>query len=412
MQNPGPPYNIFVARILTGALLTINVINGIIFVGASHALIDSYGKPLGYDFITFWSAGYLTLAGQAEAAFDLARISAVQALAVPNLEVVYAWHYPPTFQLVAAPLALFPYIPSYLGFTAATLAAFLASITRLSNQRETLLWLIAFPGTIICIMHGQNSMLTGALFAGAILCLERRPILAGVLIGLLAIKPQLGLLIPIALIAAGQWRTIGAAAVTTITFAAISTAILGLDLWVVFLENASFVRHLMESESLQWAKMPSLFIALRMLSVSEGVAYAAHGIGALAVVVLTAVVWRRCGPSRLAGAVLVSGTLLILPYLFDYELVLLAIPLVILLSDMADRSAALWEKALLPMVYIIPQFVVPVGESIGLQIGFPAIAATFLLCVYRATVFKTAVDAEVTSEFDRPVGGTEQDTRE
>jgi uncharacterized membrane protein len=87
---------------------------------------------------------------------------------------------------------------------AATLTVYLATVRRLLDRPDAVLLLAAFPGTFMCVLHGQNSMLSAAIIAGAVLCLDTRPLLAGVLIGLLAYKPQLGLLFPLALAATGQ----------------------------------------------------------------------------------------------------------------------------------------------------------------------------------------------------------------
>ena len=91
------------------------VVSMIALFALTPNMIDSAGKPLGYDFITFWSAGVLTLGGNPAGAFDFKTIASVQQIAVPGLEKLFLWHYPPTFQLATMPLALLPYLVSYLG---------------------------------------------------------------------------------------------------------------------------------------------------------------------------------------------------------------------------------------------------------------------------------------------------------
>jgi hypothetical protein len=350
----------------------------------SPALVDPSGKPIGYDFITFWSAGHLTLEGHPEAAFDMQAIVAAQRLAVPGNEKIFLWHYPPMFQMVAAGLALMPYLLSYAVFMAASLVAYAAVLRRLIGANDAVVLLLAYPGVLVAALHGQNSLLSAALLGGAILAIEKRPALAGVLIGLLAYKPQLGLLFPAVLALTGRWVVFAWATATVAAFAAVSTLLLGTDLWRVFLVNTSVVREVMETGQLPWAKMPSAFIFLRMLGVGETVAYGAQVAVALTVAGIVGCVWLKTGPTRFAGATLVAGTLLLSPYTFDYEMALLAIPLATIAVDLANRGASPARKSLLLGLYVLPPLVGPVATLTGLQVGFPAIVLLFCWCVHLA----------------------------
>lgn len=363
----------------------------------SPGLVTPAGKPFGSDFITFWSAGHLTLAGRPEAAFDVAAIVAAQRLAVPGSDTVYLWHYPPLFQLVAAGLATMPYLVSYIVFVALGLAAYGAVLRQMIGTRDAIVLLLAYPGAMVAVLHGQNSLLSTALVGGALLMLDKRPAVAGVCIGLLAYKPQLGLLFPLVLAITGRWRVFAWAAATVLAFTGVATLVLGLDLWRVFLANAAVVREAMGPGQLPWDKMPSAFIQLRMLGVGETVAYGAQTTVALAAACMVGYVWLRAGATRLAGATLVAGTLLISPYTFDYEMALLAIPLAVLASDLADKGAARWQKLLLLALFLLPPLVSACAKWTGLQIGFFAIAALFIWCARRAL-------AEVSREESGPIG--------
>lgn len=353
-------------------------------VATAKAGIDLFGKPLGYDFITFWSAGYLTLKGHAADAFDVHRIYLAQRVAVPAGDSIFLWHYPPTYQLLVAPLALLPYYVSYLVFTGTTLAAYALTLSRLLRQKEAILLLVAFPGAFICAFHGQNSFLTAALFAGAALTIEKRPGLAGLLLGLLAFKPQLALFVPLALLAAGQWRAFFAAGATAFLFSALATFVFGVDLWIVFLKNATLVREIMQDGFLPWGKMPSAFIFLRLLGLPEWFAYGAQALTALAAGACVVLVWHRRGPTPLAFAVLVAAALIALPYVFDYEFALLAVPLAVLATDMAERGAGRNEKIALVALYALPAVVASVANTTHIQIGFPLLAAALAMSVRRA----------------------------
>ncbi|MFZ2468017.1 MAG: glycosyltransferase 87 family protein, partial [Parvibaculum sedimenti] len=147
-------------RVYPRLSLLIYLLAAIAVVASSTALIDVFGKPLGYDFITFWSASLLTLQGHAADAFDFQKIFAAQRIAVPAGQSIFLWHYPPTFQLLAAPLALLPYLVSYLVFTFGTLALYVITCGRLLKLKEATILLVAFPGVFICAFHGQNSFLS------------------------------------------------------------------------------------------------------------------------------------------------------------------------------------------------------------------------------------------------------------
>lgn len=234
------------------------------------------------------------------------------------------------------------------------------------------------------MLQGENSFLTAALFAGAILSLRSRPILAGVLFGLLIYKPQFGLLIPIALLAGERRQTFFAAAATCVAFSAVATALLGVGLWQAFFDHLGIALRAIDEGRKPWEKLPTAFVFLRMLGAPDLMAVVAQGVTTFAAAALVLHVWRRCGPTLLAGAVLVAATLVALPYLLDSEMAVLAVPLAILASDMARRGSLPWERATLFAIYVTPLGMVAIAQAIGLQIGFPALAATLFLAVRRA----------------------------
>jgi Glycosyltransferase family 87 len=366
-------------RIFLGAYL----LGALILVVISKDMVDPLGKPLGYDFITFYSASKLTLAGDPAAAFDLTKIFAAQQSIVPKSEMPFQWAYPPTFQLIIAPLALMPYGVAYGVFMALTAAAFFFALCLIPQARPYRLALMVAPGTALCIFHGQNALLTAALFTGGVALFERRPLCAGFLLGLLAFKPQMGLLLPIAFVAAGQWRAFFGAAAGALLLSALATALFGLGLWQVFFDHFAFIELIMRNGWLPWPKMPSAFVFCRLLGLPEQVALAAQIATALGVAGTVAVLWRRTGPTPLAWAALITGTLLLMPYVFDYELAILGLPLALLASDMSLRGAKTAEKALLLLALAVPFLMAPFAGASHLQIGFLTVLLLFGLCARR-----------------------------
>ena len=364
--------------------IAIYLVAAVVWVALSSDMVDENGKPLGYDFITFWAGSFLALAGDAAASFDMASIFAAERLAVPASEHVFLWHYPPTFHLIVLPLALMPYLVAYAVWTAGSFVVYATVIRRFVPRPETLWVLAAFPGAFINAFHGQNGFLTAALFGAALLQLETRPVLAGLLFGLMSWKPQLGLLVPIALLCACQWRAFAAAAATTIAVAALSLLVFGMEPWIAFWHDIPLVGVVLDSGELPWAKIPSLYVALRLLGLTTVPAYVVHAIAALGVLAAVAHVWRGPAPLRLRGAVLVTGALLVPPYLFDYDLAILAIPIAILAGEGLRHGWRPFERQVLLAAWLTPLAAPGIAEHLGLPLAFAVLLALFAFSVRRA----------------------------
>ena len=201
----------------------------------SDGLIDRNGKPLGTDFSNVYAAGTLTwqagrrtpMTPPLQHAAEKRRVrrprGAVLRLALSAVLLRHRRRWSP--------------VPYALGLAAVAdgePAAYLATVRAILPRPETLLVAAAFPAVFVNVGHGQNGFLTAALLGGALQLLDRRPSLAGVLIGFLAYKPQFGLLIPLALLAGKRWITIAAAAATVAALIALSVVMLGTDVWHAF----------------------------------------------------------------------------------------------------------------------------------------------------------------------------------
>lgn len=357
------------------------------FVGwgiMSPDLVTMAGIPFGSDFITFWAASHLALAGEPAAAFDMARIVAAEKTAVPANDGIFLWHYPPSFQLFILPLSLLPYLAAYFLWALSTLAVLAVVVRRFAPSPYTLPLLVTFTGTFFNFFHGQNGFLTAALFGGGMLLLRSRPIVAGILLGLMSYKPQFGLLIPIALIAGRQWSAFAAAAVSTLALGAVSWAVLGGDVWIAFWKNLPFVQEILAQGRLPWPKIPSVFVALRTLGLNMNAAYAGQGMAAAFVAITIAWIWRHQSGSRLAIASLIAGTPLMSPYVFDYDLALLAVPIAILAWDGVERGWHAGDREILVLAFFAPALVSSIGYAITLQLGPIFLAALFAVAVRRA----------------------------
>jgi len=295
-------------------------------------LVAPDGSGVASDFVNVWAAGKLVWQGSPAAAYDWPVHKAIEVAAVGHpFDGYFGWHYPPTFLFVAAMLALVPYAAAYSLWVFGTFPLYLAAIRAIVGERVGYILAAAFPAVLGNFVVGQNGFLSAALLGGSLLLIERRPTLAGVLIGLLAYKPHLGLLFPIVLIAGGHWRVFVAAGVTTALMILASLAAFGVETWAAFFANIGHTSQAFLSDG--WAdfgKLQTIFGLTRVLGGSEPLAWALQAIVALVAAAAVSLLWRSRAPHELKAAAFGCGVLLATPYLYLYDLVVLAVPLAFL----------------------------------------------------------------------------------
>lgn len=349
-------------------------------------LVDPAGKPFGYDFMAYWSAARLALAGQAAAAYDEGTISAVQHAAVHALPgIVFPWHYPPTFLPVVVPLGLLRYPAALALFVVLTALPWAALVCRVLPDRRAWIVAAAAPAGLVTLLDGQNAFLTASLAGFALLWLDRRPTLAGILIGLLAIKPQLGLLFPLALLAEARWRSIGAAAVTVAALCGASLAMFGAPVWAAFLHHLPISEAMGDSGAVPWRTMPTAEVFVLSLGAKLGVAHACQAIVALGAAGCVWRAWRHPdAPFEAKAATLLAASLLVSPYLFYYDL-LWAVPAIGWLVRLGLRDGfRRGEREVFLFAYVAPAVMVPVQMLTAVQLGFPALLLLLLAATRRA----------------------------
>jgi alpha-1,2-mannosyltransferase len=355
----------------------------------SHGTRDATGRMLGTDFSQVWAAGRSVLEGHPVTPFDvMAHVAAQQRLFGPH-EDVYGWLYPPYFLAPAALLACLPYVPALVAWQAATLPLYLVATLRILRglvpAAGTTVAALAFPAVFVNIGHGNNGFLTAGLLAGGLLTLPRRPLLAGVMFGLLAYKPQFGLMLPIALVAGGCWRTALAAAATVVAITIATLAAFGAEAWTAFFRSLSFTRDVvLEQGSPGWHKLQSAFAAVRMLGGSVTVAYAVQGVAILLVSAALVGVWRSRADMGLKSAALLAATVLGTPYCFDYDMVVLGPALAFAVADGIEKGFGPFEKTLLAIVWIMPLVARSIASTTLFPMGLLVTTAFFLLIARRA----------------------------
>jgi hypothetical protein len=253
------------------------------------------------------------------------------------------------------------------------------------GERLWLLLALAYPAVFVNLGHGHNGFLTAALMAGALIQLDRRPWLAGVLFGLLAYKPQFGLMIPLVLVATGRWRALAAAAATVLALAGAATLAFGPDVWPAFLDGTRFTRLVvLEAGDTGWHKIQSVFALVRIWGGSVPLAYAVQA--AVTVVVAAALVWLWRSPVHRAvkAAALPVGAVLATPYSLDYDLMVLAPAIAFLAMHGLENGFRPYERTALAFVWFVPLVARSVAEATLVPLGVLAMLVLFGLLVARA----------------------------
>jgi len=288
--------------------------------------VDGFGgTAIGRDFLNAWMGGRSALAGGPAAWFDPVVYN--EALrSIVGITERYYWSYPPHVLLFVWPLGLIPYFPAFVLWTLCGFALFLHAAAHGGIERRHLLFLAVAPAVALNVLLGQNGFFTAALLIGGLVNLDRRPVLSGVLFGILTIKPQLGLLLPVMLAASGRWRTMAAAAATTAALAAVTSWLYGADIWIAYLDKVVPVqRHLQEhGAGLLLLQVPSAFFAARLIGLPIAADWALQAIVSAAALAVVAWTFRRRRDPMLSAALLVAATFLFAPYSMNYDMVVLA----------------------------------------------------------------------------------------
>ncbi len=435
-------------RFVAAALLIASAAGFLFLVVTAHGGVDLQGRPLGTDFSNVYAAGTYVLGGDVNAAFDPPQQFAREQAIFGATTQFYGWHYPPYFLFIAAPLALLPYGAALAVWQAMTLGLYLlvmraivaspsprargeakaafgrrpftqerqcealamdegaAGLASESRQRPltlasldlsphagrgNYLWLLlalAFPAVLINIGHGQNGFLTAALMGGALVLLDRRPLVAGILFGLLVYKPQYGLLLPIVLGVSGRWRCFAAAAATVALLSAATTLTFGASVWGAFLDSTHFTRTVvLEQGNTGWYKIQSIFAWARMWDAPIPLAYALQGVAIVALAAALVRLWRGAAPYPLKAAALCLATILATPYSFDYDMMVLAPAIGFIAVDGIIRGFGPWEKTLLAALWLMPLVARSVALVTLVPLGVPAMLAVFVLILRRSELF-------------------------
>jgi alpha-1,2-mannosyltransferase len=319
------------------------------------------------DFVSFWTAGKLTLAGTAGDAYLKGPHYVLQAELTgdPDGWGYLAFFYPPFFPLLCAAFALFAYFPAlclWLLTTFAGYAAMLRGLLPRGMPERNAAWalFLGYPAVMVNAGFGQNGFLNTALLGGAAIWLDRRPTLAGICLGCLSYKPQLGVIVPFALLAARRWRCFAAACATVLALVSIATLVFGTEIWPAFITNMGEARRSwMEPENPLYHQFwITVFGAVRLHGGSLALAYGAQTAVTVAAVALIVgvLLLRRPGAQsgRALGAAIAAGVPFCSPFMLEYDLMVLAVPMAWLLGEGLRGGFRRGEIVALCAAYMAP----------------------------------------------------------
>lgn len=325
---------------------------------------DATTLVVGRDFLNFWMYGRAAWLPDPSRFYDPHLYNeALTALLGPGYPG-QNWSYPPSIMLIAAPFGRLGYFPALLTWTAAGLGLFVWVAGRMVDDRRLLVAILFSPAAVFCLMSGQSSLVTAAMLLTIMACLDRRPVLAGVLIGVLTLKPQLGLLFPVMLAASGRWRVFIVAALTTVLIVAVTAAVFGPQTWIDYLVKGIPVQNLVliDPERVGTPFYPTIFMNVRGADASYAVAMTVQAcFSALAAgLVFFAYRFRKNADPQFLTALFFSCSVIVGPYLLSYDTLALVCFAVMLLAGggKLDTTGQIIAK----LVYWLPLIQIGLGQ--------------------------------------------------
>lgn len=354
------------------------------------------GEPFYNDYTSQYAGALLASSETAASVYDARRRYAYELVAA---RAAYAgielserqqravgfsrWMHPPIFILYILPLALLAYIPSLLAWLVISALPYLAAIRCIIGDRSAWALALAAPPVYFNLGFGQTGFLTGGLIGLGLALVVRSPIAAGICIGLASFKPHFGVLIPLALALGGFWRVFGSATITVLLLVAGSAILLGDDAWFGFIGTLPLMVEGFSIDAYTWHSMTSV-LSLFMAAGASTLAWPAQWLATTLAVICVVLAWRQVTPEQLgpASATLCCATVLAVPMVYLYDLVLLVPAAAWLLVDLRRHGGARWETWLIVASLGGLLAVMPLTRLTGLQIG-PVLVGCLLWLAMR-----------------------------
>ncbi len=372
------------ARFYSGVLLLAYLAAAVAQFAQAHGLIFNRGIAVGGDFVNIYAASIAVLKGQAASVYEIHRHFLRQFAVMGHKNFGFlVFEYPPVYLLMVMPLSKLPFVASWVVFETVTLAAYVFVLRQIARAPLGLWLAITFPAVLINFKCGQNGFLTTALMGGGLLLLDKWPLVAGFLFGLMVYKPQFAVLVPLALIVARQWRALAASAISAALFVAASLAVFGTPVWRAFFASISYTQKtILERGAINFRTLQSAFGAIRMWGGSVDAAYLLQAMVAIFAAAAVVWIWRARLPFAIKGATLAAGSLMVSPYVLQYDLVLLALPIAWLAMEVFEKGALPYEVTILTVAWSLPWLTLPLGDNFRIPMA-PIVMITLMTAILR-----------------------------
>lgn len=341
----------------------------------------------GIDYAAYHAAGQMVLNGDIHSIYDIEKhhgmVENVLQIIVP---FELPWFYPPTFFLFVLPLAILPYEVALYCWLLLTLILCIYAVYVLTEKNWRIAFLIlGFPAVLMNLRWGQNGFLNTALLALGFYFMQVNTKKAGIMFGLLAYKPQILFFPVLVLLLCKKWTTLLWTGLTFLVLSLISILFFGLEVWKNFIFNTGgkSAEIMNEIFSKILVIQPTVYAFLKILGVKDVLLFLLVLLVAISAVGICAWICRVSDNFRLKISSVHIGIFLSMPYLGQYDLIILGIPLVLLFWDFTLNGSCWYEKVILFLFWVMPIFNLSIVEITRVQICPIILAVVMAMICWR-----------------------------
>jgi hypothetical protein len=317
------------------------------------------------DFDAFHIIAQHVWMGDADLAYQFEKLIDMQKAASGGSESFMPWTYPPQFDLLLAPFGLIPIGIAYLLFVAGTLALYLSVLRSIATTYFPVLLIILFPAIEVTIACGQNGFLTAGLIGLICLTIEERPVVAGMALGLMVIKPHLAIAFGAYALLTRRWTVVMTAGAVVIGSSVVCTLVFGVKIWPALMQSVHDSAMFLQGGYYPLFRMISAYAGLRTLGVSASAAFFSQAVVAAIALGSIALALYRQLPARWTLGLTAMVSVSLSPYAYDYDFLIFGTGLAMLLPEL--RTIA--RESERTIIYTVPMIVGVYGCLIATHLG-------------------------------------------
>lgn len=320
-----------------------------------------YYKMPDADFTNIWAAGALARTGHLGTLYSPPAFQAWKESLLGRVIERGDWIYPPGVLPAGALLSWLPLPVAFWAWNAASLVAMILVLRRAGLGWAVVALTIVSPAEYRCLALGQLGGMFGCFALAGLLLAREKPVFSGILLGLVTLKPQSGVIVPAAWLAARCWPALLAGAGTAAVLAVIPLLWFGPQSWVLFVTQAGpAARAILQARFPQTYQLNgvSIFWMCRSLGLGNGVSYGVQAGGALAASFLVFWAWRGGGDRVVLAGFTMFLSLFVMPYAYNTDMVGYTAALVALAArrgwriSLGDGLLWLWPGYVTVLTYV------------------------------------------------------------